>query len=91
MLNLSCPQLNGYDDYLQWAVRTFKGKKALAMVGRLVWNLAVSLIWRERCGRLYGSSAMQFGELIRTVRRTIELARHGNAALDTDCRAIFSQ
>ncbi|CAL1366503.1 unnamed protein product [Linum trigynum] len=91
MLDQRCPQLATFDDYLAWAVRHFKGKKALAMVGRMVWNLVVSMVWRERCGRLYGGKSMTYGEVIRTVRRLIELARQGNTALDLDCRAVFLQ
>ncbi|CAL1376469.1 unnamed protein product [Linum trigynum] len=79
MLQSPCPCFASHDEFLTWSVQKFRGKKAVAIVVRLVWNVAVSMLWRERCSRVHGDKAVLSSEVVRSVRRLIELARMENA------------
>ncbi|CAI0443969.1 unnamed protein product, partial [Linum tenue] len=53
-------------------VHLMKGKGSAAVACRAVWSLAISLIWWERCARLYGEHSIKTpGVLCREVGRIL--------------------
>ncbi|CAL1377701.1 unnamed protein product [Linum trigynum] len=77
---------------LQWAVRQWQGKKSVAArLEKLVWVVAVSSVWKERCSRLYGDRrASSPFQLVAPIKSEIGCLASKNIELSVAIESLYS-
>ncbi|CAL1354587.1 unnamed protein product [Linum trigynum] len=54
--------LKVWEEVVEWCSNACRGRGCKAVAGRAIWSLAVSLVWRERCSRVYGEVSIRAPE-----------------------------